>query len=143
MFFWILIRPEMRADSYKNESCPIMRVPSISDTPNREKNVIGFEISIVIRGHGASAAPVSQIEKTTMRAKAVTMPGPKPSSAPRETKRDRTRSRLTQAALRLMAERGISGTSVSEIAAEAELANGTFYLYFKDKAESSPPSARP
>lgn len=70
-----------------------------------------------------------------MQAKAVTMPGQKPSSSPRETKRDRTRSRLTQAALRLMAERGISGTSVSEIAAEAELANGTFYLYFKDKAE--------
>lgn len=34
-----------------------------------------------------------------------------------------------------MAERGINGTSVSEIAAEAELANGTFYLYFKDKSE--------
>lgn len=34
-----------------------------------------------------------------------------------------------------MAERGINGTSVSEIAAEAELANGTFYLYFRDKAE--------
>jgi AcrR family transcriptional regulator len=56
-------------------------------------------------------------------------------AAPRETKRDRTRRRLTQAALRLMAERGINGTSVSEIAAEAELANGTFYLYFKDKSE--------
>ena len=34
-----------------------------------------------------------------------------------------------------MAARGINATSVSEIAAEAELANGTFYLYFKDKAE--------
>jgi AcrR family transcriptional regulator len=55
--------------------------------------------------------------------------------SPREAKRDRTRNRLTQAALRLMAARGINGTSVSEIAAEAELANGTFYLYFKDKAE--------
>jgi AcrR family transcriptional regulator len=42
---------------------------------------------------------------------------------------------LTEAALRLMSERGINGTSVSEIAAEAELANGTFYLYFKDKSE--------
>lgn len=50
-------------------------------------------------------------------------------------KRARTRARLTEAALRLMSERGISATSVSEIAAEAELANGTFYLYFKDKAE--------
>ena len=50
-------------------------------------------------------------------------------------KRARTRARLTDAALRLMSDRGISATSVSEIAAEAELANGTFYLYFKDKAE--------
>lgn len=50
-------------------------------------------------------------------------------------KRTRTRARLTEAALRLMSERGINATSVSEIAVEAELANGTFYLYFKDKAE--------
>jgi AcrR family transcriptional regulator len=50
-------------------------------------------------------------------------------------KRGRTRARLTDAALRLMSERGITATSVSEIAAAAELANGTFYLYFKDKAE--------
>ena len=50
-------------------------------------------------------------------------------------KRNRTRARLTDAALKLMSERGIGATSVSEIAAAAELANGTFYLYFKDKAE--------
>ena len=49
-------------------------------------------------------------------------------------KRARTRARLTDAALRLMSERGINATSVSEIAAAAELANGTFYLYFPDKA---------
>lgn len=55
--------------------------------------------------------------------------------SPREAKRTRTRARLTEAALRLMAERGINSTSVSEIAAEAELANGTFYLYFRDKTE--------
>ena len=50
-------------------------------------------------------------------------------------KRARTRARLTQAALRLMSEQGINATSVSEIAAAAALANGTFYLYFKDKGE--------
>ncbi len=50
-------------------------------------------------------------------------------------KRGRTRARLTNAALKLMSERGIKATSVSEIAAAAELANGTFYLYFKDKTE--------
>lgn len=63
------------------------------------------------------------------------MTRPKSQLSPREAKRARTRARLTEAALRLMAERGINGTSVSEIAAEAELANGTFYLYFKDKTE--------
>lgn len=63
------------------------------------------------------------------------MPKPKSDISPREAKRARTRARLTEAALRLMAERGINATSVSEIAAEAELANGTFYLYFKDKSE--------
>ena len=52
-----------------------------------------------------------------------------------EGKRARTRARLTGAALRLMSERGINATSVSEIAAAAELANGTFYLYFRDKSE--------
>ena len=34
-----------------------------------------------------------------------------------------------------MSEQGINATSVSEIAAAAELANGTFYLYFRDKSE--------
>lgn len=70
-----------------------------------------------------------------MRVKAVDMTGRKSSLSPREAKRVRTRQRLTEAALRLMSERGINGTSVSEIATEAELANGTFYLYFKDKSE--------
>jgi AcrR family transcriptional regulator len=70
-----------------------------------------------------------------MQAKAIDMTGRKSSLSARESKRVRTRQRLTEAALRLMSERGINGTSVSEIAAEAELANGTFYLYFKDKAE--------
>ena len=52
-----------------------------------------------------------------------------------KSKRERTRARLTQAALELMSERGITATSVSEIAAAAELANGTFYSYFRDKSE--------
>ena len=54
---------------------------------------------------------------------------------PEAGKRGRTRARLTEAALTLMSERGINATSVSEIAAVAELANGTFYLYFKDKSQ--------
>jgi AcrR family transcriptional regulator len=63
------------------------------------------------------------------------MTKPKSGRSPQDAKRARTRARLTDAALRLMAERGINATSVSEIAAEAELANGTFYLYFRDKSD--------
>ncbi len=63
------------------------------------------------------------------------MKGRSPRLAANSAKRERTRARLTDAALRLMSERGINATSASEIAAEAELANGTFYLYFRDKAE--------
>ena len=59
----------------------------------------------------------------------------KASRSPRASKRARTRAQLTDAALRLMAQSGINATSVSEIAAEAELANGTFYLYFRDKTD--------
>ena len=50
-------------------------------------------------------------------------------------KRSRTRRRLIDAALRLMSEQGIVATSVSEIAAAAEIANGTFYLHFRNKSE--------
>ena len=63
------------------------------------------------------------------------MQAPSPRTSSNNAKRARTRARLTDAALKLMSERGITATSVSEIAAEAELANGTFYLYFQDKAE--------
>ena len=63
------------------------------------------------------------------------MQSPSPRTSSNNAKRARTRARLTDAALKLMSERGINATSVSEIAAEAELANGTFYLYFQDKAE--------
>ena len=50
-------------------------------------------------------------------------------------KRSRTRVRLTEAALKVMSERGITATSVSEIAAAADVANGTFYLHFQNKSE--------
>ena len=50
-------------------------------------------------------------------------------------KRSRTRQRLTDAALKLMSEQGIVATSVSEIASAADVANGTFYLHFRNKSE--------
>ena len=47
----------------------------------------------------------------------------------------RTRARLMDAAVRLFARDGYEATSVNEIARLAEVANGTFYVHFRDKEE--------
>jgi len=46
-----------------------------------------------------------------------------------------SRARLLEAAERLFAERGVKGTTVSAIVAEAGLTQAAFYLYFKSKEE--------
>lgn len=43
--------------------------------------------------------------------------------------------RIVNAATKLFAERGYQGTTIDEIAREANIAKGTVYLYFKDKQE--------
>lgn len=50
-------------------------------------------------------------------------------------KRARTRARLMDAAVEVFARQGIEAASVNEIAAAAEVANGTFYNHFGDKDE--------
>lgn len=52
-----------------------------------------------------------------------------------QPKSARTRARLMDAAVRVIAERGVNAASVNEIAAVADVANGTFYNHFQDKAE--------
>jgi AcrR family transcriptional regulator len=47
----------------------------------------------------------------------------------------RTRARLIDAALVVFARQGLDAASINEIAREADMANGTFYLHFKDKEE--------
>ncbi|HWD27388.1 MAG TPA: helix-turn-helix domain-containing protein [Rhizomicrobium sp.] len=47
----------------------------------------------------------------------------------------RTRGRIMDAAVSLFARNGFEATSVNEIARAADVANGTFYLHFKDKDE--------
>lgn len=47
----------------------------------------------------------------------------------------RSRARLIDAALAVFARDGLEAASVNEIAREADMANGTFYLHFKDKEE--------
>jgi AcrR family transcriptional regulator len=47
-------------------------------------------------------------------------------------KPDRTRARILDAAVSVIARKGIGAATAQEIAREAGIANGTFYLYFKD-----------
>ena len=42
---------------------------------------------------------------------------------------------IREAAVRVLARQGFSGTTMQEIADEAQIAKGTLYLYFKDKEE--------
>lgn len=48
-------------------------------------------------------------------------------------KSERTRANILDAAARVIARDGLESASINEIAREAELANGTIYLHFKDK----------
>lgn len=55
--------------------------------------------------------------------------------APPPRKSQRTRERLKVAAARLLASRGYHEISSGAVSAEADLAEGSFYLYFKDKED--------
>lgn len=48
-------------------------------------------------------------------------------------KKKQKRDSLLVAAFALFTEKGINDTSISDIAKEANMAKGTFYLYYKDK----------
>src|SRR2546422_3530686 len=48
-------------------------------------------------------------------------------------RRERTRTELLAAATRVLAEKGLDQTKVSDIAAAADVGVGTFYLHFTDK----------
>lgn len=47
-----------------------------------------------------------------------------------EKKKERTRAQLVEAAVRLIADRGIDATTVNDIASDASVAPGTYYNYF-------------
>jgi len=66
-----------------------------------------------------------------MRKRAATPAMTRPSTRVRE----RTRALLLDAALRLFARKGVGATAIHEIAAEAGVANGTFYNYFRTREE--------
>lgn len=50
-----------------------------------------------------------------------------------DDKKKQKRDSLLMAAFALFTAKGINDTSISDIAREAKMAKGTFYLYFKDK----------
>lgn len=50
-----------------------------------------------------------------------------------DEKKKRKRDSLLVAAFALFTDKGINDTSISDIAKKANMAKGTFYLYFKDK----------
>jgi len=60
-------------------------------------------------------------------------PSPSARSAA-QRQRAQTRERLLEAGRKLFAERGLHGLTTHDIAADAGVAAGTFYLHFKDKA---------
>lgn len=51
------------------------------------------------------------------------------------TKGDRTRQRLRIAAAEVLESEGFPGLRVSDVCARADVAQGTFYVYFRDKIE--------
>jgi AcrR family transcriptional regulator len=48
-------------------------------------------------------------------------------------KRERTRQALLEAAIRMLAERGLEGTSIDDLMRAAGMARGTFYNYFQTR----------
>lgn len=52
-----------------------------------------------------------------------------------DQKKEEKKKNLLEAARILFLQNGFSKTSISEIARQAQVAKGTFYLYFKDKDE--------
>ncbi len=51
----------------------------------------------------------------------------------RERKKIEKRQRILDAAIKVIAKNGFQGTTVAEVAAEAQVADGTIYLYFQNK----------
>jgi AcrR family transcriptional regulator len=54
---------------------------------------------------------------------------------PKQARSRQTKEKIVQAAIQLFQERGYEGTTSNEIAAEAGVSVGSFYVYFTDKRQ--------
>src|SRR5271165_142650 len=80
-----------------------------------------------------STTPNRRAPKPTA-AETVELPSPVEEREPRGERRKReTRSRLLEAALRLMAEKGMEGVAINEITEAADVGFGSFYNHFESK----------
>ena len=55
-----------------------------------------------------------------------------------DEKKKKKREDLLHAAYELFTSKGVFDTSISDIVKKANMAKGTFYLYFKDKYDMTP-----
>src|SRR5258708_19422374 len=66
----------------------------------------------------------------------LTSPEKQPEKRRGERRRARTRAAILEAARQVFARRGYHDASIAEITELADIAVGTFYLYFRDKDEA-------
>ncbi len=59
---------------------------------------------------------------------------PTPTLSRRQRKKERTRSDIYEAAMRLFSERGFGAVTIAEICETADVGRGTFFLHFPTKA---------
>ncbi len=59
--------------------------------------------------------------------------GTRPGAGRRQRRREETREKIYQAALRLLAERGYNATTIEAITEAADVGKGTFFNYFESK----------
>lgn len=78
--------------------------------------------------------PSSTPPRATVRQRGPSADGSGHEAESRHSRRKRaTRERLLEAALRLMAERGMQGVAINEITAAADVGFGSFYNHFESK----------
>ena len=119
--------PEIRPDFREREN---------DGPPNRIK-LAGRGQSDYSRAMTSRPEPDSHSMSSKPTSKAAKNAPPKKDRRPERGRRSReaTRQKLIDAALRVMARKGVDGTAIADITEEADVGFGSFYNHFKSKAE--------